>query len=220
MTMHPHTDDELAAQRGGEIVRAAALSVSAPPALREALERQRATSRRSPRRGLWLAGGLAGAMVVVALAVLLAAPSGTPAGPTVVQAATLGMQPATGPAPAQNPLAREHVKAREGRVSFPYWADDVKWRASGVRRDTIAGRHATTVFYDGLNGDRVAYTVVAIPALRTPAGQHQGQYTVLRHGGSTIVTWREHGQTCLISMRTRPGGAKTLVWLAEQDQDV
>ncbi len=220
--MHPHTEDELAAIRGGEIVRAAALSVSAPPALRERLERQRAESRPSPRRRVWLAGGLAGAVAVVALLVLLVAPSRTPAGPTVVQAAALGMQPATGPAPARDPSSGEDIQVREGRVNFPYWADDIAWRASGIRQDSLAGHHATTVFYDDpASGNRAAYTVVATPALRVPTGRRiDKRFVVLQHAGSTIVTWREHGQTCIITARSTPTSAKLLVWLAQHDAQI
>jgi hypothetical protein len=220
MTMYPHSDDELAAQRGGEIVRAAALSVSAPPALREALERQRAAAGRTPRRGRWLVGAFAGAtMVVVALAVLLTALSGTSAGPTVVQAATLGMQPATGPAPARDISAPDFVAAREGSVRFPYWSDEVPWKASGVRTDTLNGHHATTVFYRAPNGAQLAYTVVAVPALRIPAGQHQGRFVLLHRDGQTVVTWREQGQTCVITASSSQVPDSRLIYLARHDED-
>src|SRR5262249_37863373 len=122
--------------------------------------------------------------------------------------------------PVQDPTKPAHVEAREGGVPFPYWNDDIKWQATGVRRDTLGGRHATTVFYDSATGQRVAYTVVSIPALRVPAGQRVGKrVVVLRQGGSTIVTWGEHGQTCLISTRSRPGSAAMLVWLAQQEEN-
>jgi len=130
------------------------------------------------------------------------------------------MRPATGPPPAQDPTARGLIKAREGDVTFPYWGDNLNWHASGVRRDTLNGRHATTVFYDSVGGDRVAYTVVAVPALRIPSGHRDDkQFVVLRQRGRTVVTWREHGQTCLISMKSSPDSEQTLVWLAEQDAE-
>jgi hypothetical protein len=223
MTIHPHSEEELLAQRGGEIVRAAAVSVSAPIALRERLERDRAQARPSRRRRrTTLAAALVGSLAIVALIVALVAPGTTPAGPTVVQAALLGMQPATGPAPAQDVQTPNHVAVREGKVHFPYWTDDVFWSASGVRTDRLAGHHVTTVFYDdALTGSmRVAYTVVSHPGLKVPKGRQIGRYTVLRHGDHTIVTWREHDQTCILSARNTDTTPANLVRLARQDADI
>ncbi len=220
MTIHPRSEEELLAQRGGEIVRAAAQSVSAPISLRERLERDRAQARPSRRR--WRTARVAavvGSMAVIALVVALVAPGTTPAGPTVVQAALLGMQPATGPAPAQDKAEPDHVRVKEGKVRFPYWEDDVPWSATGVRTDRIAGHHVTTVFYDDdvTHSKVVAYTVLSIPGLKVPGGRHVDNFTVLHRSGHTIVTWREHGQTCILSARSAEVSDDHLVGLARHD---
>ncbi len=222
MTIHPHSEEELLAQRGGEIVRAAAHSVSAPITLRERLERDRVQARPSRRRRRTiLAAALVGSVAIIALAVALVGAGTTPAGPTVAEAALLGMQPATGPAPAQDGAEPDHIRVREGNVRFPYWEDDVPWSATGVRTDRFAGHHATTVFYDDdkTHSKVVAYTVVSIPGLKVPDGQRIDNFTVLHRSGHTIVTWREHGQTCILSARSAEVSDDHMVGLARHDAD-
>ncbi len=213
-----HSDEQLA-QRGADLVRAAAASVSAPPSLRERIERERDGARPAERRRRWQLGGAVAC--VLAAAVLVVTLVGTGAGtggPTVVQAAELGLRPATSAAPARDPATRDDVNIHEGRVQFPYWGD-TEWTPSGVRWDTIGDRHATTVFYDA-RGVRLAYTVVDAPALNTPAGRVVNErYTVFTHGDHTVVTWRAHGQTCIITAPKSVSSAH-LVALAMLDVDV
>jgi hypothetical protein len=212
MTIHPHSEEELLAQRGGEIVRAAAQSVSAPMSLRERLERDRAQARPSRRRRrTTVAAALVGSLAIVALVV---APGTTPAGPTAGR--TAGDAAATGPAPAQD--VQTPAVAVRGEGALPYWTDAVR-SASGTRTDRLAGHHVTTVFYDDAltRSMQVAYTVVSHPGSRFP-GRQIGRFTVLHRGDHTIVTWQEHGQTILSARDSRRRG--NLIRLARADADI
>jgi hypothetical protein len=89
-----------------------------------------------------------------------------------------------------------------GRVSFPDWGSTLGWRAVGQRVDRLGGRLAVTVYYQW-QGRQVAYTVLAAPALRQPAGLvSRVDGTVLRTlrlDGRLVVTWRRAGDTCVLS---------------------
>jgi hypothetical protein len=202
---------ELAA-RGAALVAQAVGQVQAPQSLRERIEAQR--SRSAPhrrRRHLAFAGGLAGALAIVLVALVFTLPSGTPGAPTVVEAAALSLRPALEPAPGENAanpklLARAH----EG-VPYPYWEDKFKWRATGARVDHIGGRRATTVFYENPKGQRLGYTILSGSPIKPPADARAVTLagTTLRHlpaGGRTIVTWERNGHTCVISA---PDGVAT-----------
>jgi hypothetical protein len=59
-----------------------------------------------------------------------------------------------------------------------------------------------TVYYDW-KGKRIAYTIVAAPALRTPAAQvthlNGTELRTLKVDGRLVVTWRRAGHTCVLS---------------------
>ena len=131
----------------------------------------------------------------------LVLPSNVPGGPTVAEGAVLAARPATAPPPAAaSPTLLE--LAVEG-VPFPHWAKKFGWKATGVRTDTVGGRRATTVFYEKA-GRRIAYTIVAGDALRTPKSstslEREGtDLRVLTVDGRTVVTWNRLGRTCILS---------------------
>ena len=109
-------------RRAVDLVRTAGADTRAPLALRERVEadRQRLAPRaRRRRRGLL--GGLAAGLAVVALALMLALPGGTPGAPTVVQAAGLTALPPTTPAPGRSKGSELLDTAVDG-VAYPYWA--------------------------------------------------------------------------------------------------
>jgi anti-sigma factor RsiW len=173
----------------------------APAALRAWVEVERGrTGAAAPRR---LVAGLAVAACAAALAVALVSSSGGPEGPSVAQAAALGARPPASPPPGRYDgepalLAR----AVEG-VRFPRWEGSFGWRADGARTDSLRGRGATTVFYSR-RGRRIAYTIVAGPALhppgRAPATSRGGtELRTLRIGDRLMVTWRRKGRTCVLS---------------------
>jgi anti-sigma factor RsiW len=190
-------------RRAVELTRSAAADARAPLALRERVEDdRRRLAPRARRRRFGLLGGLAGALAVAALALVLTLPGGTPGAPTVVQAAGLtALPPTTGP-PVHADGSKLLDTAVDG-VAYPYWGDNFAWETSGARRDRLHGRDTATVFYDK-NGKRIGYTIVAGRALKTPAS---GRTTVLNgvtlrsftHGGRTVVTWLRAGHTCVLS---------------------
>ena len=73
-----------------------------------------------------------------------------------------------------------------------------------MRSDRLGGRTITTVFYSSPHGRRIGYAIVAGPALPLPSSGnttvwHNGvRYDVLHPPGSTVVTWRRAGHTCIL----------------------
>jgi hypothetical protein len=118
-------------------------------------------------------------------------------------AAALANQGATSPPPAPNteaPTARLGDRVED--VYFPNWGGVFHAVATGQRVDKINGRRAVTVFYD-LNGKRVAYTIVAEPALAEPNADvtrvNGIELRTLKINGRTVVTWRRDDHTCVLS---------------------
>lgn len=175
----------------------------APAALRARVEAARPSQRVMARRRIAYGGGFAGAIAVVALALVLLLPSGTPGSPSVSQAAALATLGATRPAPAPDPSG-PGIRLNENveNVYFPNWASRLHWRAVGERVDHLQGRNAVTVYYE-LRGKQIAYTIVAAPALAKPAGVETRldgtEMRTLTVNGRLVVTWRRSGDTCVLS---------------------
>lgn len=218
--MHPHDPQDAGDLDEHRAVseRIRSVSMTAPPRLRAHVEGLRARDHRGvapPRRRLVLAGGLAVA-AVVALLVAFALPSGSPGGPTAVQAAALGTRPALSVAPGQDRRRPGLLTASEGGVAYPYWEDNYGWNAAGVRGDRLAGHRVTTVFYERA-GRRIAYSIVGgepldEPAVGTLARGRTRAYRLLGAGGRRVVTWEQGGHTCVLS--GRGVSAQTLLRLA------
>jgi hypothetical protein len=185
--------------------------VTAPAALRARVDeltrakargKARARARR-PLRPRFVVAGLAAAVAVVA--VVAAALPGGAGGPTVVQAADLARLAPTLPAPAKSTAHGDLLAASEAGVPYPYWEDAFAWRATGARSDTLAGRHATTVYY-ARGAQRIAYSIVS----GQPLGGSGGWRTAVRSGvllrirqggGVTVVTWERGEHSCVLSGR-------------------
>lgn len=174
----------------------------APDALRARVQAARPSHATWPRRRVY-AGALAGAVAACVVVLGLVLPAGSPGGPSLSQAAALGLRGPTAPAPAPDPRdpgVKLHL--RNGTVYFPDFSRHFGWRASGQRHDRIGGRSALTVFYDR-RGHRVSYTIVSAPALHPPPGQTVTLGGVvlrtLRLDGRLVVTWRRQGHTCVLS---------------------
>jgi hypothetical protein len=175
----------------------------APAALRARIEASRPKRAVLVRRRVGYAGGLAAALAAVALALVLALPSGAPGGPSVSDAAALAargpMQLAPAPDPA-NPRGRLYQNV--GEVYFPNWSTSFGWRAVGARTDQLQGHQAVTVYYEW-HGVRIAYTIVSAPALAQPAAHRTvlngTELRTLTLNGRLVVTWREDGDTCVLS---------------------
>jgi len=200
----------LARQRSASTAtRGAAAAIGAPASLRERVDaapRARASARR--RRALVPA---IAALAVVALAAVLVLPSGTPGGPSVVEAAALGQRPALEPAPRP---ATDKLLARQGAgLPFPDWSEKFGWRATGARTDTLDGRRTTTVFY-AKGAQRIAYTIVGGAPLDEPGGSDRvvegTRVRLVRARPPALVTWQRGGHTCVLSGTADPDTLRKL----------
>jgi hypothetical protein len=188
----------------------------APAELRARIEASRPSPATRVRRRAGYGAALAGALAAIVLALVLVAPAGTPGAPSFGEAAALGTLAPSAPAPAPDPDAPAvQLNRNVENVYFPNWATRLHWRAIGERTDHIDGRVAVTVFYDG-RGARVAYTIVAAPALEVPNAKRMlldgTEFQTLRLDRRAVVTWRRDGHTCMLSAASVP--ATTLRGLA------
>jgi hypothetical protein len=185
-----------------DLVRRSLAEVRAPASLRARIDSEVAR-RRSVRLRSVYGGALVAGLAVVALMLVLVLPAGTPGAPSVSQAAAVALRgvalPAPGPDPG-DPVGK--LGRRVGQVYFPNWASTLGWRAVGQRVDHLNGRLAITVYYER-RGRRIAYTVLAVPALRQPSAvvsRLDGtELRTLRLGGRLVVTWRRADHTCVLS---------------------
>jgi hypothetical protein len=220
----PELTAELERQRRALALMGALEQVEAPAALRRSVEAlaagegvpagPRAVSGHLPREPrtrhlgrLRVVGGVALAAVVAIVVAVVVSSGGSTGGaaPTVLQASSAGVQPATRPAPAESAHNGRVLATSAAGLSFPYWeARPLRWRATGARVDTVGGRTVTTVFYGDRAGRRIGYSIVSGAVLPVPAGSGAVQrggltFHVLRSGHTTVVTWREAGHTCILT---------------------
>jgi hypothetical protein len=200
----PELQELLERQRRAVTATRALASEPAPASLREAVEaRRRARERRriaAPRLVPRLL--VAGAFVVVLVALLTVVLSGGPGGPTVAEAARLAERPPTGPAPPPSGANATKLALDVEGVVFPNLAPPFGWQAVGVRRDTLDGRNATVVFYSK-GRRRIAYAIVAGSGLPRPSeaqGTTRGGvlFQTLQVDDGLVVTWRRAGHTCVL----------------------
>jgi anti-sigma factor RsiW len=177
----------------------------APASLRARVEAGRARRAPKSRRRLGPAWGMAAAagLAAAVLAVILLLPAGTPGGPSVSQAASLALRGSMMAAPQPGgavPGATLNRGVQE--VYFPDWQRSFGWWAAGQRVDKLGGRTAVTVYY-GRPGQRIAYTIVAAPALKLPNAsthaQNGTEFRTFNLGNRVVVTWRRSGHTCVLS---------------------
>lgn len=192
----------------GRHVQRLAQTVEAPPSLRARLAddaQRRAGARRRPRFALpaALAGGLAAVIAVVA--VLAGVGGGGSAVPSVDDAAALALARPTAAAPAVV-SGDTQLDAAVGNITFPNYAYQwPSWKATGARHDTLDGRDATTITYNGPKGD-VGYTIVDGEPLPEPADARSRTVAgvdlkIYKKDGATVVTWRRDGHTCVLAGR-------------------
>lgn len=185
-----------------ELLHGANSRTRAPLGLRERIEAQRPSRAKQARRRIGYAGGLAAALAVVALALVLLLPGGSPGAPSVSQAAGLAALGANQPAPMPDPTNPAKLGSDVEFVYFPNWEKRFGAPAVGKRTDTFGGRPATTVYYR-LNGKTIAYTIVGEPALPGLPSDHTvlhgTKLWTFEHNGLQVVTWRRDGRTCILS---------------------
>ena len=199
-------DDELA-ERGRALIAAAVTQTTAPLALRERIEadRARAAQNGGARRSRGLlgklvpAGGLLAAVVVALVLVL-----GGSSAPSVLATASLATRGPVLPAPAEDESNETVLKTSMDGVPFPYWGGSFKWEAVGARDDKIEDRSAKTVFYDNPKGARAAYTILGGDTIDVPSGASEKNMNgvklfITTDNGRRIVTWTRNGHTCVLS---------------------
>jgi hypothetical protein len=182
--------------------------------LRGGRARARARRRFASRPRLGAAGAIVAAAVAVAIAL---GTSGSGSSPLSERAAALTLRPATQAAPRESRTNHTELAAAVEGVSFPYWEDHLGWRTVGARRDRIASRSVTTVFYADGRDRRVGYAIVGgSPAPAVSGGRISWRegipYRLSVHDGAAVVSWLRHGHLCIVSGRGI-GGA-TLLGLA------
>ena len=97
-----------------------------------------------PAAALSYGGGLAAALAVAVLAIVLALPGGTPGAPSLSAAAALAVRgPAMAGAGGRSRTSPASFSTLFQGIYFPDWSGKFHWRASGQRTDTINGRTAT-----------------------------------------------------------------------------
>jgi hypothetical protein len=209
----------------GRRIHALAQDVEAPHALRARVAELQDAAGAQRRRGgggpAWLRRprialpALGATLTAAAVAVALIVGGGA-AGPTVDDAAALALaHPTTG---APKVVGVTYLDARVGGITFPnYGYEWPKWKATGTRHDTVGGRAATTVTYNGPKGD-VGYTIVDGRPLATPDhARHVTKagtdFAFYMKNGATVVTWRKDGHTCVLAGRG-PGVESQLVKFA------
>jgi hypothetical protein len=190
-------------RRAVEILHRARSMDRAPLALRERLDAQRPSPRQRARRRIEWGGALAAGLAVLALALVLILPGGTPGSPSVSQAAALALRGSVAPPPMPDPDAQDgKLQDYVGEIYFPNWAKKFEWTAVGQRVDSINGHQAVTVYYRS-GSNEVAYTIVSSPALKEPNAPsktwNNTELRTLELGGRTVVTWRRGDQTCVLS---------------------
>jgi hypothetical protein len=173
----------------------------APAAVRARVAAMPARAHGRPARRARLSAAAATVAIVVAVAV--AALSTGTAAPTVATAASLAQRPSQARAPEAQ-RGSPTLSVRAAGLTYPNWQDAFGYRATGVRRDQLGGRTATTVFYANRGGSAIAYTIVAGDALPVGTGARStlldGVWLrTLSRGDRAVVTWLRGGHTCVLS---------------------
>jgi hypothetical protein len=175
------------------------------PGVRRRLRADRSGAGGRSRFGLALAGALALA-VIAAVAIAVGLSGGGSSTLSLRQASALTQRAATVPAPAENAGEAGQLDASVDGVAFPYWGDRFGWRSTGARRDHLAGRPVTTVFYQDDRGRRIGYAIVGgAPAPRLSGGTVAWRggvpYRLLTVNDRNVISWLRDGHLCVVSGR-------------------
>jgi anti-sigma factor RsiW len=183
-----------------EVLHETRAAVHAPERLRARVAdtRTRFVQPQARRRAAY-SGVLAGAVAAAALALVLLLPGGAP---SLAQATAIASRGPAQPAPAPDPREPGARLARDvEEVYFPNWSA-TGWHAVGQRTDTVSGRTMVTVYYRW-GRQRIAYTIVSMPALAQPAAPVSYvrglALRTLTVDERQVVTWRRGDHTCILS---------------------
>lgn len=206
----PELQELLERQRRAMLAAQVLAAEEVPEPLQAAVEaRARALGAGRGRSGRLVPRvALAGAAVVTAAVVAAVVLTGGPGAPTVADAARLGTQAPTEPAPPPAGKAGTKLAMEVEGVPFPNLTRFAGWTAVGARHGRIDGRDATVVVY-GKDGRRLGYVIVAGAGLARPSAAQatvirRAEYQTLPFDNRLAVTWRRGGHTCvLIGQATR-----------------
>lgn len=177
----------------------------APARLQARVAGHRRVAARRRRLGQALALPVATALAVLIAGVVVLVGGGAGA-PTVPQTARLALSAATLPGPAVDPANPYLLGLRGAGIPFPNWGASTGYAPAGARRDRLAGRTVTTVFYRGPTGRRVGYAIVSGPPLADVRGRRVTagavHFTLARTGAGRLITWVQSGHTCVVASRT------------------
>ena len=202
----PELADRVREQRAvAARLTAAAEGVGAPGRLRARVQADRRPAR---RRALAWTGALAASAAAAALVLALVLPAGTPAAPSLAQAASVGtLPPNQGPPPPASPTLLAYT---QDGVPFPRWGHQFGWVAVGARQSKVKGREASTVYYYNPKTDRrTAYTILGGKALEPPNGAPHRTikgttFYLAPVNGKRVVTWDRAGHTCILQGTAPP----------------
>jgi hypothetical protein len=205
----PRLQANIAAQRRALNAVHGAAGELAPPALRARLAFARAPSRRQAlphaRRAV---AGAAVALAALAVNAVFTIDGGTTEAPSVADAAVLATRTPHAPllAPRRDSVTLPRLSA--AGPPYPYWEDRFGYEATGVRRDQLASRSATTVYYHRARR-QIAYTIVWGAPIAAGASTHNAvrDGTLLRAFTArrrVIVTWLRQGHTCVLTSTDTP----------------
>lgn len=204
MTAGPAPDGDAIADQ----IQAASATVLAPHDLRRRIDRERRLALR--RRGLRVrrvARAAAAVTAACAVAIAVFAADLRSGDPSLADAARVALRAPTSTLPAgsrEGPALRAPTIDGVAFSNFEYRTGNL--RAIGVRQDRSRGRQVVIVSYADGGGGRIAYGIVAAPALDVPAAARRVTYrgmhfAVLHSGTATVVTWRRQGHTCILASR-------------------
>lgn len=203
----------------GNTQPASARSADTPvPHRRGARERRRSPRPHLSPRLAATAALVVAAAVAVTLVLTVGGDPSSPTTPTLLQASSVALRPATLPAPAESAHDSHLLADSADGIHYPYWGGQLGWSATGARTDTAGGRTITTVFYADRRARRIGYSIVSGAALVIPSGgstaveRHGVRFRIVSRANPTVVTWREAGHTCILT--ARGVDAATLVHLA------
>ena len=202
----PELADRVREQRAvAARLTAAAEGVGAPGRLRARVQADRRPAR---RRALAWTGALGASAAAAALVLALVLPAGTPAAPSLAQAASVGtLPPNQGPPP---PASLTLLAYTQDGVPFPRWGHQFGWVAVGARQSKVKGREASTVYYYNPKTDRrTAYTILGGKALEPPNGAPHRTikgttFYLAPVNGKRVVTWDRAGHTCILQGTAPP----------------
>jgi hypothetical protein len=188
---------------GPELSAAAAAEPLAPePVVAERRESDGPSPARIRRRRQVRMRALAipAVLVLIVLGTAVFRSNGHDGGPTIRQVAALSALSPADPAPTADPSAKAKLTTAVQGLHFPDWNSYGGWTATGARKDELQGRQVTTVFYRH-GSDRIAYSIVAAPAL-TDLGNAARDHDSFHIHGRNYVIWTELDHTCMLSAST------------------